>query len=356
MEPVAALQPIWDDELSPANLTGPDWLVQGLIARGCMTLLTSQWKAGKTTWLSLLLSRRATGGQVGGLTVLPGKTVVVSEESPAIWADRARRYRFGGNTCFFPQPFLGVPRPEQWQALVDRILDLRRTHGIDLVAIDPLAPFVPCENSARGFLDMLLPLQALTRAGAAVLLCHHPAKGAPSIGQAARGSGALLGHVDISIEMRHPGGDPLTRRRRFHALSRFEETPRDLLLELNADATDYLQIADEADDGFDASWQVVRMVLEDAPRKLTRLEMLAEWPDDFDKPSPVTLSRCLKRAVEDKLVRWEGSGRKCDPLRYWLAETEAKWRREAPAYQLTEQERRDLARLLRAPPELPGNG
>src|SRR5258708_9678650 len=45
---------------------------------------------------------------------------------------------------------------------------------------------------------------------------------------------ALLAHVDVSIEMRCPGGDPLTRRRRVVALSRHQETPRPLLLELNA--------------------------------------------------------------------------------------------------------------------------
>jgi hypothetical protein len=35
------------------------------------------------------------------------------------------------------------------------------------------------------------------------------------LGQAARGSGALLDHVDISIEMRHPGGDLLILQRYF---------------------------------------------------------------------------------------------------------------------------------------------
>src|SRR5262245_14384347 len=40
--------------------------------------------------------------------------------------------------------------------------------------------------------------------------------------------------------MRQPGGDPLTRRRHRHALSRFAATPRRLVVERNADATDYL--------------------------------------------------------------------------------------------------------------------
>jgi hypothetical protein len=87
-----------------------------------------------------------------------------------------------------------------------------------------------------------MPLMALTRAGIALLLLHHPGRGYRPIGQAARGSGALLGHVDVSIEMRHPGGNPMTRRRRFLSLSRHAETPRKLLLEWSADGTDYLPV------------------------------------------------------------------------------------------------------------------
>ena len=96
-----------------------------------------------------------------------------------------------------------------------------------------------------------------------LLLIHHPGKAETRVGLAARGSTALLGHVDISIDMRHPGGAPLTRRRRLHCLSRFSATPRQLLLELNADATDYLPVAESeaGPDGFQAYLDAFQMVL-----------------------------------------------------------------------------------------------
>jgi hypothetical protein len=316
-------------------------LWHGFVAPGNLTLLTSQWKAGKTTLLSLLLSRRKEGGTLAGLAVKPGKSVVVSEESMSLWADRARLYNFGGKVCFIPQPFLTIPRPEQWQALLDRILALRGQHGIDLAVIDPLAPFLRGENQARSVLETLLPLGALTRAGMAVLMLHHPGKGSPPIGQAARGSGALLGHVDVSIEMRHPGGDPLTRRRRFLALSRHADTPRQFLLELNAEGTEYLPVPDASEDDFQASWGPLRMVLEDAPQKLTRQDILAEWPPDFARPNPTSLWRWLERAVGRGLVAREGAGRKADPFRYWLPEREAVWKQN-PFYELLEEQRRSL--------------
>src|SRR5205807_622785 len=150
--------------------------------------------------------------------------------------------------------------------------------------------------------DALLPLGALTRQGMAVSLAHHAGKGERPIGDAPRGSTALLGHVDISIEMRQPGGNPLTRRRRLAALSRCDETPRQLLIELNAEATEYLAVADEIVDDFLANWDQVRDVHAEAPQKLTRLDILDEWPDDFEKPGRATLWRWLARAVEMQQV------------------------------------------------------
>jgi hypothetical protein len=275
------------------------------------------------------------------LQVRPGKTVVVSEEPLSLWADRARRLDFGGKVCFLPRPFLTIPRLEEWQALLDRILALRQLHGIDLAVIDPLAPFLRGENQARSMLESLMPLGALTRAGMALFLLHHPGRGRRPIGQAARGSGALLGHVDISIEMRHPGGNALTRRRRFLALSRHDETPRKLLLELNPEGTDYLPVAGPAEDAFQSAWTPLRLVLAHAPQKLTRLDILAEWPPDFEKPNAASLWRFLDRAVERGLVACEGSGHKADPFRYWLPEREAVWK-QAPFYDLFEEQKRTL--------------
>src|SRR5262249_32904691 len=134
-------QELWDQNLMAADQEGSDWLWHGLLARGHVTLLTGLWKTGKTTLLSLLLARRKQGGSLAGLAVQPGKTVVVSEESAALWADRARRHDFGGNVCFFPQPFLNIPSPTEWRALLERINQLHDQHGVDLLVIDPLARF-----------------------------------------------------------------------------------------------------------------------------------------------------------------------------------------------------------------------
>src|SRR5262249_51935166 len=137
------------------------------------------------------------------------------------------------------------------------------------------------------------------------------------------------------------GGDPYTRRRRFLSLSRHADTPRQLLLELNPEGTDYLEVAGPPEEDFQEYWEPLRMVLEDAPQKLTRQDILDEWPDDFGKPKPTTLWRWLDRAVGRSLVAREGSGRKADPYRYWLPEREGVWR-ENPFYELIEAQKRQL--------------
>ena len=84
------------------------------------------------------------------------------------------------------------------------------------------------------------------------------------------------------------------------------------------------------------------MVLEDAPQKLTRRDVLAEWPPDFDTPSPPALWRWLDRAVQGGQVAREGTGRKNDPFRYWLPEQEAVWKQQQPFYELIEEQKRSL--------------
>ena len=46
---------LWVRDLEQATVTHVDWFWQGYLAAGNITLLTSQWKAGKTTLLAILL-------------------------------------------------------------------------------------------------------------------------------------------------------------------------------------------------------------------------------------------------------------------------------------------------------------
>jgi hypothetical protein len=297
------------------------WLWQGYLAPGKITLLTSQWKCGKTTLASVLLTRMQQGGQLAGLRVSPGRAVVVSEESPHDWAQRTRRFSLGDHIDFLCRPFKAKPTTTEWLALIDALAQLRTRKNIDLAIIDPLSAFLPghSENVPALMLEALLPLQRLTDAGLALLLPHHPAKGKLQAGQAARGTGVLPSFADIVIEMSfHGHATAVDRRRHLWGFSRLPETPRHLLIELNPDETDYLVHTDDPAEPHSNDAQAILFVLEDA----TRQQILEQWPADFLKPDQATVWRCLERGLADGRIRQQGTGRKNAPFRYWLPSRE----------------------------------
>jgi len=81
---------------APTTPSNADWLWHGLIARGSVTLFTSQWKAGKTTLLAGLMQQFAAGGKFLDRPVKPARVLFVSEESERTDThpgDRTRRIR-----------------------------------------------------------------------------------------------------------------------------------------------------------------------------------------------------------------------------------------------------------------------
>jgi hypothetical protein len=68
---------IWADDVTSKPEEPPGWIWDGFIAPGNLTLLTSQWKAGKTTLLSVLLGLRVDGGALGDRAARRGRTRVL---------------------------------------------------------------------------------------------------------------------------------------------------------------------------------------------------------------------------------------------------------------------------------------
>jgi AAA domain len=310
-----------------------NWLCHGYLAARQVTLLTALWKSGKTTLLSILLERLKAGGELAGQAVTPAKAVVVSEESREQWEQRIAKLDLE-HVYFLCRPFAGKPVFEEWLGLLDDIDQLRQKEGVGFVAFDTIASLVPgSESNSVSVMRALLPLQRLTEQGMAVLLTHHPKKGMTQPGQAARGSGAFAAFADIVVEMsRCPHAREDDRRRRLLGFARSEATPRQLVLELNAEATDYACLGNFIDDDFLLNWDRLRFVLEDAHSKLTRREILEQWPADFPRPADNTLWMWLDRAVALGQLAMEGTGRKSDPFRYWLKTREEEWKKD-PLYE-----------------------
>jgi hypothetical protein len=315
-------------QLQPSANTLRDWLWQGYLRPGAITLLTSLWKSGKSTLLSVLLARLKSGGEVGGLPVRAGRAVVVSEEPPAIWWDRGHRLDFDGHVQWLCQPFSARPTEAQWLDLLDQLGRMHDRQPVDLVAIDSLANLAALrsENEAGEMLRAITPLRQLSQRGISTLLTHHPRKGAVVPGQAARGSGALSGYVDIIVEMgavhRLNAND---RRRRLRAYSRFADTPPTWVLEWTADGTGYLGLGPSAEPDLARGWPALQALLAGADRPLTRRTILRDWPDSTPAPAKQTLWKWLDQLVREGKVLQRGSGRRNDPYLYELPGMLEKW-------------------------------
>jgi hypothetical protein len=326
--------------LKPSQLRTPScprdrWLWHGYLGPRMVTALVSRGKSGKTTLASILLSMLKQGGQLAGLAVSPGKAVVVTEESPDVWAERCERLGIPeDNVRLLCRPFRGMrPTIAQWQAFVANLAELYRQEPFDLLVIDPLAGFLPggAENYAPAMLDFLLPLQEVAQTGVAVWLLHHPGKKAQVDGHAGRGSSALVGFVDILIEMScYKALRSSDRRRRLRAYSRSDDTPRHLLIELNAEGTAYTLPASETTDIM-TTWPEVHEILDWADRKLSGKEIIELWPEGSRPPNRSTLWRWLRRAADQGRLACQATKRAGDPFRYWLPERTDMLRPDASA-------------------------
>jgi hypothetical protein len=316
------LRPLRPGELASTGEPRLSWLWDGLLAPGKVTALISPPKTGKTTLLSHLLARLGQGGLLAGRAVLPGRALVVSEEAASDWDARCRLLALGQNVQFLCRPFRGArPSDVRWFDLVAGLEALHRREALDLVVLDALATLLPghAETSGPKLLDCLMPLQALANRGPALWLMHHPAKGKCADGQAARGSGALAGLADIVMEMNcYRRARSRDRRRRICTYSRYAETPRQLVVELNADGTDYVVRTDAGGTLLVQDWPEVHHVLAEASDKLTQQTILERWPAEGDGPDRSTLSRWLKRAAQQGMICCSGGGYRGDPFVYWL--------------------------------------
>jgi AAA domain len=138
-----------------------EWLWEGYLARGTITLLTSQWKSGKTTLLTGLLRHLECGETFLGQPCRASRTILVSEESPSMWQSRLREIPLQDQVQLLSRPFPDRPTPEQWNQLVDFAVDRHNRRLLDLFVVDPLASFLPgrTESDPSTIFGMLHPLR-----------------------------------------------------------------------------------------------------------------------------------------------------------------------------------------------------
>jgi len=301
-------------QLLEEEIPAIDWKCRGLLAAGHITLLSARAKMGKTTLVFHLLQALLEGQPFLGLPIaLTERVLLLSEESRGLLRRRIESLRLGSDDLLILTRH-GVASWEQALEAIKKAID----EGVELLVVDTLAAFweVRDQNDATEVMAFLLTLQELAQErGIAILLVHHLRKMAGEEGTAHRGSGALVAAVDIALEMRLRPNSP--RQRHLIALSRFEETSPELVIELAEDG-DYRSLGAPSE----VSRQDVRsQVLDTLPcpeeQCITREELLERLDP---KPSNTLLKEVLS-ALEAEGHLWkEGEGKRGSPYRYRLTQ------------------------------------
>ncbi|QRK12293.1 AAA family ATPase [Archangium violaceum] len=290
------------------------WIARPWVAEGAITIVDGKPKlAGKSTWVAHLVKHVLTGSEFLDELTTRSPVVLLTEERPVTLRRLLERVGIADSIdlhVIFYQDVRHLP----WDALVKQAVDKCREVGAKLLIIDTLAQFSGIPESSSGkALDAVRPLQAAAEQGLGIVAVRHERKSGGGVGDSGRGSSALTGAVDIIVALQRPPNHT-GQVRILHALSRYEETPSTLTIELG-------------DEGYS-----VREGLDIEAQDLERALLLAVPDTEEDAKTADELMdktglkktkarEALARMVKEGKLLQTGTGRKGAPYRYWRLAT-----------------------------------
>lgn len=186
------------------------WILRGIIAEGMITLLSGKPKGGKSLWTYALLEALERGLPFIGLPTSAVDTVFVSEEPDMTIREKIERFGLE-RTHFYTREQLFPLRP--FDDVVEHAAAHAKKIGAKLLIFDTFRAWAglakDMEKDSGAVQQAMRPLvRVAQQQGLAVLLIHHAKKGESEEGEAASGSNALTGAVEIVVELhRRPEPD-----------------------------------------------------------------------------------------------------------------------------------------------------
>ncbi len=184
------------------------------------------------------------------------------------------------------------------------------------------------ENSTGAAQAAMEPLiEASGKHPLGVLVLRHERKSGGEVGESARGSSAFGGSVDIVLALKRPEGNPgaSPNMRVLHSLSRFDETPPELMIELTDEG--YIAHGDVHAVALATARDAVTDALKTGKlgeagqliKALTLDDLLAACAAKGVKRS--TLQDALNGFIKVFTVKKIGAGKKGDPHRFeWIGD------------------------------------
>jgi hypothetical protein len=294
-----------------------EWIVPGFVVKGGITELGAKVKAGKTTLVMKLVRAVGDGLYFLDRPTLKTPTVYLTEQPSASFRQAMERAGLLGRDDF---RFLrhGDTRGMPWTEVAAEAIDeCARTHAV-LLVVDTLPQFAclkgDSENNAGDALAAMQPLLRAAADGIGVILTRHERKSGGEVGDSGRGSSAFAGAVDIVLSLRRPEGNAKRTHRVLQALSRFSETPAELLIELT-DAG-YVALGDPHEA---ALKEVKASILATIPKSETEAVDLKELTANTKVPRS-TIQHAVEELLADRTLSRTGEGKRGSPFLYFLSE------------------------------------
>jgi hypothetical protein len=302
-------------EIAKATATAVPWLVKPWVATGAITEADGKVKlAGKTTWVTHLVRALLDGADFMGENTTKTSAVYLTEQNPTSFRETLKRADLLNRDDFIALSWadsMGFLWPEVVSAAVEEC----KKRSAKLLVVDTLGQFAgligDSENNSGDALRAVQPLQQAAEEGLAVIIVRHERKSGGSVGDSGRGSSAYAGAVDILLSIRRPEGNQKRSVRLIQAVSRFDETPAELLIELTDEGYRSLGEPGEA-----AKEKVEREVLDVLPKSKAKAMDIKTLGNETKK-TRAQLQRMLNKLLSQGLVHKTGKGSKVDPLRYF---------------------------------------
>jgi hypothetical protein len=301
-------------EIAAATPPQVDWAAKPWAAFGALTEVAGKIKsAGKTTFVSQMVRQVLDGRPFMGQPTSKTPVLWLTEQADSSFREALRRADLLERKDLTILSW-GDTVGTEWARVVAEAVAEAERRGVRLIVVDTLPQFAglrgDAENNAGDALAALRPLQVAAAKGLAIIVVRHDRKSGGEVGDSGRGSSAFGGGVDIVLSLRRPDGRPRPTIRRLEALSRYDETRSELVIEL----TDKGYVALGAAAAFaerEARARVMAVALKEAGA--------AETVDEFVNQTALgrtTIQKVLKELWDTGHLRRTGTGKRGHPYRY----------------------------------------
>lgn len=299
------------DEILKTSESEIDWIWKGFIGKGFITTLSSHPKMGKTTLLfHFLKAAKESGGFLGYPAKSSKKILILSEENKKMYAKRAKAFGLDGDNLLVMPSFDVCTL--SWKGILEATDKIIEKENVELLIIDTLGAFwrIPNENEAPVVQSSIDELKILVqRRDIGCLALHHLRKAEGSHGTTMRGSTALMGAIDNSLEFQYGG---TVTRRKITSHSRFEETPPEIIVERTSENV-YVNLGTPA--SFEKA-EVKKAFLEALTDEYEKIEKIMERLNTKPGASSLKAIASEVRKENPPIVDWQGKGVKRDPYQY----------------------------------------